>query len=94
MTFFYVTKEEVAAHAQEQEDRFAFAKKVAGTRSHHSYVPLKWENKLLVQRVSGDDEPSFEAAIYNQESIRASNVVVCIRQCEIGSYIACTYDEK
>ena len=92
--FFYISKEEVAINVEQQEARFSNAKTVAGTRSHHSYVPCQDGKKMLVKRVSGD-EPSFEAVIFlddNDGNPDSTEPNIELKHCEIGRYVACTYD--
>ena len=52
---FFISKEEVGAHVDQQETRFSNAK--TGTWSYHCTNPT--EKTMVVRRLSGD-EPSFE----------------------------------
>lgn len=93
MAFFFVSKEEVAAHVPQQEERFARAKTVAGTRSYHSYVPMPG-GKLQVQRVSGDGEASFEACVFQDLANPTLHEGLTLTDCEIGKFVGCLYDGK
>ena len=92
--FFYISKE-VAANVKQQEARFLNAKTVAGTRRHHSYVPCQDCKKMLVKRVSGND-PLFEAVVFLDDDSNpdSTDLNVELKDCEIGRYIACSYDAK
>ena len=95
--FFFVSKEDVAASFEQQEIRFNGAKRVAGTRSHHPYVPRQ-DGRLMVKRVSGCNQAAFEAVVY-PDTLASSTGSGCMRSiklhhCEIGKYVACIYDDK
>jgi len=101
VTFFFISKEEVASHRKQQLERFKHSKTVAGTRSHHSYIPGE-HRKLLVKRVSGD-ETAFEVAVTDfQDEVRRVTPApgptlaqaVTLIQCEPGQYVGCLYDNK
>ena len=94
VTFFFVSKEKVAEHAQNQDERFANAKTIAGTRSYHSFIPLNESRKLRVQRVSGDNEASLEASVYPDLADPTSQIRLTLRECEVGKFVACLYDGK
>ncbi|MES9880157.1 MAG: hypothetical protein ABW185_04670 [Sedimenticola sp.] len=103
--FFFIDKEDVTGHADQQNTRFASAKAVPGTRSHHCYIPDLEGNKLLVRRVSGD-AVSFEVSNVRARDEPVVNVPdevsspelqktsVSLKQCEIGKYVCCLYDGK
>lgn len=52
--FFYVSNTEVDKFHPGQATRFASAKKVPGTRSHHCFIPIDKYN-LKISRISGDN---------------------------------------
>ena len=59
---FFISKEEVSAHVDKQENRLSNAKTVQGTQSYHCSVPDPTKKTMVVRRLSRD-EPSFETAL-------------------------------
>ena len=53
--FFFVSKEDIQAHTNVQQGRFATAKSVPGTISHHCFQTTA-HKKLVLRRISGVQE--------------------------------------
>ena len=64
ITFHFVSKEDVAENAIKYDlvQRFTSTKTVAGTRSHHGFIPFS-EKEMKMKRVS-DDEESTNVVLY------------------------------
>ena len=62
ITLFFISKEEVSAHVDHQENRLSNVKTVPGTWSYQCFVPNPAEKTMVVQRLSGN-ERSFETAL-------------------------------
>jgi hypothetical protein len=95
--FFFISKQEVVEHEQEQQPRFSLAKTVAGTRNHHCYIPSP-DRSLVVMRISGDDS-SFVAHVFppipqTYTAGAASDVHLSLLEYQPGQYVACMYDGK
>ena len=103
VAFFFVGKEDVAAHTKEQQAWFANVKAVPGTRSHHCFIPTATK-KLVLKRVSGDED-SMEVDVlkhpYLQQETESKKdpehgqePALTLTDCEVGKFLACVYDGK
>ena len=107
ITLFFISKEEVSAHVDQQENRFSNAKTVPGTQSYHCFVPNPTEKTMVVRRLSGD-EPSFETVLITAPNegdptagytpigpgLPTTTTSISWKQCEIVRYVGCRYDRK
>ena len=91
VTFFYVSKDEVHAHATHQKSRFAGAKTVQGTRDYHCFIPTA-DGKLLAKRIS-KEESGLKVNVFRRTT-RPSASVGRFQDHEVGQYVACSYDDK
>ena len=55
VTFFFFSVEDIKKHEEtfELERRYALAKTISGTRSHHCYIPVS-KNKMCMKRILQD----------------------------------------
>ena len=81
---FFVSSEEVQKLVSDQEKRFESAKKVAGTRSHHCFLPTP-EGNLLISRISGDE---------NKTTVKLNDMPKDTNSWVQGSFAAAVYDHK
>ena len=81
---FFVSSEEVQKLVSDQEKRFESAKKVAGTRSHHCFLPTP-EGNLLISRISGDE---------NKTTVKLNGMPKDTNSWVQGSFGAAVYDHK
>jgi len=80
--FFYISKAEIDIHAKDQEKRFATAKTIPGTRSHHCFVPTPG-GQLKMFRISADTEGTVS-------DITPAD---CVGDYVPGKYVAAVYDQ-
>ena len=73
------------------QDRYNAAQTVKGTRQLHRFVPQPL-GKLLVYNTSLQASPPTEGII--AKTISLSRVQIEDNTLQIGSFVACTYDEK
>lgn len=84
---FFVSSAEVEEVKEVQEQRYAKAHTVAGTREHHCFKPID-VSQMSVSRVSADCT-SFMAtlSVSDKVFVKAANL-------QPGQYVACIYDTK
>lgn len=90
--FLYVSSDDVQAYAEKYNlsERFASSKTIAGTRSHHSFIPTDVGN-IEMRRLSSDQH--CDVVIINSVHAGVNNQIVA-NECQPGCYIACTYDNE
>ena len=107
ITLFFISKEEVSAYVDQQENRLSNVKTVPGTQSYHCFVPNPTEKTMVVRRLSGD-EPSFETVLLTAPNegdptvgctpigpgLPTATTSISWKQCEIVRYVGCRYDRK
>ena len=100
--FFFVTTQNIQDNASSfsLDQRFSDTKKVAGTRSHHSFIPQS-SNKMEMRRVSGDDMytsvyigSDIEQSTSQQSHDEPATLPVDVNLYQPGRYIACVYDNR
>jgi hypothetical protein len=94
ITFLYVSSEGIqrAELTFGLEERYAAAKTIPGTRSHHAFIPISCE-RMRMKRISadvahtviricdsGDEESLLDKSMNNDADYQP------------GKYVACTYD--
>ena len=81
---FFVSSSDVMKYVNQQERRFKSAKKIAGTRSHHCFLPSS-EGNLLISRISGD---------VNKTTVKVNDIPKDINLWAQGSYVTAVYNRK
>ena len=89
INFINVTGSDVTDHIEHHnlEERYTTAKRLPGTRSHHSFVPR--DGKLEMRRLSADQHWTAIDLVSatTSTSINKNN-------CHPGMYLACSYDNE
>ena len=97
--FFFVTSQEIQQNAMEYdlEKRFRAATTIAGTRSHHGFLPIS-STRLEMRRVSSDAVSSTVCTGPETTQAHLSQLLVpTLTELDVyqaGKYIACVYDRK
>ena len=93
--FFYVSAAEVQEHSHELKSRFESTKTVAGTRSHHRFVPVDDLGTVNMYRLSGD--PFFTTVTVSKaadsENLSLTDTEEIVTP-TIGQYVAAIYDNE
>ena len=90
-SFFFLTQDQIEENAIKfkLEERFESCKTIAGTRSHHSFIPCTG-NTLQMRRLSLDN--SFTVIKLGNDY--QTNISLNWEDCQPGTYIACIYDDN
>ena len=89
--FFYMSSTTINENVILLQDRYNAAQTVKGTRQLHRFVP-QLQGNLLVYNTNLQASPPTECII--AKTISLSRVQVEDNTLQIGSLVACTYDEK
>ena len=106
ITFFFISAEDIKKHEEtfELERRYALAKTITGTRSHHCFIPIS-KNKIRMKRISQDriftdvstgqqvDSERSETAEYLESEQSQADQLQNSTFFQPGKYIACIYDD-
>src|SRR5277367_6216204 len=89
--FFFVSSEDIKLHAHNQEERMACVRTVAGTRSHHCFVP-DGTNHVKMYRLSSDykDNTNVTRVLVVNDEPRSSPAM---QDLVPGQYVAAVYDD-
>lgn len=88
--FIYVSSDQIDRDEQKIKDRLDEARTVAGTRSHHAFIP--YEGKLKIYRIS-QDSVNNENCTISSVSTDLLRFVHCDPQLlQPGKYVAAMYD--
>ena len=82
---FYVCSSDIERNRLFLEKRFKESKRIPGTRSYHSFVPVG-KGKFRVSRVSGDSENETQCSVDDKSR------EIAIESIKVGAYVACVYD--
>ena len=94
ITFFYLSSEEVQACRKKLPSRFESTKTVAGTRSHHRFVPVDNLRTVNMYRLSGD--PFYTAVLVSavasvEQLLKGTTEMITPA---VGQYVAAIYDNE
>jgi len=92
ITFFWVSKVEVAQSEERLKDRFASSQVIPGTRKYHRFIPIN-KDVMHVYTISSGRH-SEEKRIRKVDGTGMENVFPAVQDVKLGHYIACLYDEK
>ena len=89
--FIYMTDEEVLQHCDDFNlpERYSAVKTIAGTRSHHAFIP-KSETELELKRISYDTDG--KTVKLGSVSARGDRAQVSFERLQPGYFVACGYD--
>ncbi|XP_048845329.1 uncharacterized protein LOC125716737 isoform X3 [Brienomyrus brachyistius] len=86
--FFFVTSQNISENAEKFKltERFALAKTLTGTRSHHCFL-LSDNEELMMKRISADVDHSQVCTPGVNDEVKEDQLLP-------GKYVACLYDRK
>lgn len=98
ITFCYLSTEEVQECSKTLQSRFMSVKTVAGTRSHHRFVPVDNLGTLNMHRLSCDSFYTTVSVAISASAAtdidRLAMVINPIERVTLGQYVAAVYDNQ